>query len=476
MKITRSMVCISLMATLMAISHPIQADELPIPPLLESKIIDGVRVFSLRADEGKKQFLPKKKRPTSTLGYNGDYLGPTIRTRMGENIRIDVENRLRAPTTVHWHGLDVPAEADGNIHQPILPGGSWSASFPIQQAAATLWYHPHFMETTAEQVYEGLSGLFIIDDPVSDSLNLPRRYGIDDIPLILQERRFDSSGRFSYKPSRPDIMHGYSGNALLVNGAITPTKESPRHPLRLRILNGSNSTILRINAEGLPGFFQVATDGGFLDRPVPLSQVVLSTGERAELVLDLSRATGDSVTLWAESNGGQTYKALVIHLSGSSKQPWQVPSSLSPIARIKESEADRSRNFVLQTAMGGRMTINGDRIDMHRIDEHVRLGSTEIWEIENRDSGRGRMGRGQGMGMMNQPHSFHIHAVQFLILDINGRPPPENLSGWKDTVLLWPGDKTRFITRFQSYPGVFMYHCHLLEHEDNGMMGQFLIE
>ncbi|WP_320178367.1 multicopper oxidase domain-containing protein [Roseovarius pacificus] len=244
--------------------------------------------------------------------------------------------------------------------------------------------------------------------------------------------------------------------------------------VRLRLLNGSNSTILRISFDGVDGFHQIATDGGFLEAPVPLSFVVLSPGERAEILVDFSRAAG-AVGLVAQTNGDQSYRAMEFRPqtpagseSGNNLRT-AIPENLVRIDRLSASDADRTRRFIMDMRMGGRFTINGKEMNMNRIDERVKLGSTEIWEIQN--GGGGMMG-----GMMNQPHSFHLHDVQFLILDINGKRPPSNLGGWKDTVLLWPGDRVRFITRFNDYTGLYMYHCHLLEHEDNGMMGQFLVK
>jgi FtsP/CotA-like multicopper oxidase with cupredoxin domain len=182
-----------------------------------------------------------------------------------------------------------------------------------------------------------------------------------------------------------------------------------------------------------------------------------------ELVVDFSTAAGP-VVLKAGTNGRRQYDAMEFRPVGPKTSGWDVPDSLVEVEDIPESESDNTRRFVMQSGMGARMTINGKMMSMNRVDERLKLGDTEIWEIENRD------------GMMSQPHSFHIHQVQFRILDINGEPPPSQLDGWKDTVLLWPGDRVRFIARFESYKGLYMYHCHLLEHEDNGMMGQFLIE
>jgi blue copper oxidase len=264
-------------------------EPLPVPPILESvRMNDGTRFFELTADEGSREFYPGSS--TKTLGYNGEYLGPTIRVRRGDKVAIQVNNLLADSTSVHWHGADVPADSDGGPHQGISPQDSWLASFEVRQPAATLWYHPHIDGTTGRQVYEGLAGLFIIDDDESDSLDLPGEYGVDDIPVILQDRRFDADGKFTYRPSMPDVMHGYFGNAILVNGVLEPVKEVPRGPVRLRLLNGSNSTLLRLTLDGLPEMIQIASDGGFLKRPVGLSHIILSPGERVEVIADFSQA------------------------------------------------------------------------------------------------------------------------------------------------------------------------------------------
>lgn len=444
---------------------------LPIPPLLEYRISrDGVKVFELEASESEVRFFGGT--PTSTLGYNGAYLGPTIRVRRNDRVSIRLENSLPDPTTIHWHGADVPAEADGGPHQGIRPGDTWTADFEVRQQAATLWYHPHFMETTGQQVYEGLAGLLIIDDEISDSLEIPNEYGVDDIPIILQERRFDRNGSFEYQPRMPDVMHGYFGNRMLANGAVEPYLEVPDGLTRLRLLNGSNSTLLRLQLEGVESVYQIASDGGYLREPVEISQIVLSPGERVEILADFSRSESDSARLITQTNGGATYRAVEFRVGNRKPEYHHVVEKLVSIPEIPEDEASVTRRFELQSGMGGRMLINGKTMSMSRIDERIRLGDTEIWHIINRDgSAQGMMG-----GMMNQPHSFHIHAVQFQVLDVNGAPPPPELSGWKDTILLFPEDQVRVIARFHSYPGVYMYHCHLLEHEDNGMMGQFEIK
>ena len=454
---------------------------IPIPPVLQPSRVEGSAVvYELTAAPGSRAFVADAE--TATLGYNGDYLGPTIRVDRGQDVDIRVTNGLSEATTVHWHGAHLPAEADGGPHQIIPPGDTWTASFLVDQEAATLWYHPHLMGTTAEQVYEGLAGFLIVEDEVSDSLALPREYGVNDIPVVLQERRFGRDGRFRYRPAMPDIMHGYFGNALLTNGVIEPYLEVTRGILRLRLLNGSNSTILRLSLNNGAPFHQIAGDGGFLEAPVRLEQIILSPGERAEVLVDFSagvaastrdpRGTrGAPAQLLAETNAGGQYVALEFRRPKRISDSGEIPDRLRSRNSGLSTEGVRRRRFLMSTmGPGGRLTINGKLMDMDRIDEEVTLGTTEIWDVVNDAMGRGMMGP-----MGNVPHNFHVHGLQFFILSINGAPPPPELAGPKDTVLLWPGDRVELVLRFTDYTGIYMYHCHLLEHEDEGMMGQFLV-
>ncbi len=441
-------------------------------------------MYELSAQPGSREFL--RGAPTRTLGYNGGYLGPTIRLRRGESVEIAVENNLSETTTVHWHGAHVPAEADGGPHQRIAPGNTWTAAFTVDQEAATLWYHPHLLGTTAEQVYAGLAGFLIIDDKGSDSLPLPKSYGENDIPLVLQERRFARDGTFSYRPRMPDVMHGYFGNALLANGVIEPYFEVSDGVVRMRLLNGSNSSLLRLSLGNGTLFHQIAGDGGFLERPVPRQFLVLSPGERAEVLVDFADASrhglgGSKVELRAETNAGQRYVALEFRLPKELVSSTDIPSTLrtrhaSPAGSNPGSGDElRRRRFLMSTmGPGGRLTINGRRMDMSRIDEEVQLGSREVWEVLHDATGGGMMGGMMG-GMGSTPHNFHVHGLQFRILSINGAPPPRELSGPKDTVLLRPGDRVELLLHFSDYTGIYMYHCHLLEHEDEGMMGQYRV-
>jgi FtsP/CotA-like multicopper oxidase with cupredoxin domain len=447
---------------------------LPVPPLLENLSSDPDKArFALTVQRGSRSFFSGEATPT--MGYNGDFLGPTIRVRNGQQFNIDVENTLNERTTVHWHGLHVPAQWDGGPRQIIPAKSHWKPEFTIKQQAATLWYHPHAMGLTGEQVYNGLAGLFIIEDEVSENLDIPKTYGEDDFPLIIQDRRFFNDGRFAYAQSMMDVMHGVIGNHLLVNGVEKPTLDVPRGKVRFRVLNGSNSSIYRVHFADNRPFFQIATDGGFLEKPVTLNSLLLSAGERAEIVVDFANDNlASTISLQVDQLPGRRFEAMQFHIARPAKNTISLPQTLTSIDWLKEADAVGTRSFVMETMSrgrgrmgmgmmgGGRLTINGRNMDLNRIDERVKLGTTEIWEIRN----------SSGM-MMRLPHSMHLHDVQFQILDRNGRAPEPQERGRKDTVLVMPGDVVRIITRFEDYTGIYMYHCHLLEHEDNGMMGQF---
>ena len=426
---------------------------LPIPPLMDAGANAGR--LALTVQEGSRRFFPDLSTPT--LGYNGDFLGPTLRVRNGERVRLQVQNNLKETTTVHWHGLHVPAQWDGGPHQAIEAGGLWQPDFQINQQAATLWYHPHALGRTGEHVYRGLAGLFIIEDEFSERLPLPRDYGIDDIPLVFQDRRFYEDGRFAFVTSGHDIMHGVVGNTLLVNGVMEPRMTVPRGVVRFRLLNGSNSSIYRVSFGDERPFQVIASDGGFLEQPIPLKSLVFTAGERYEILVDFSADdVGFTTPLVLEQWGGNVFEALALEVGREKGQISTIAEKLITIERLEPDAAVQTRRFAMETmSAGGGLTINGRHMDMNRIDASVKLGTSEIWEIANRS----RM-------MMQLPHSMHLHDVQFQILDRNGKPPAPIERGRKDTVLLMPGDTVRIISRFEDYTGVYMYHCHLLEHED----------
>ncbi|MHB8962348.1 MAG: multicopper oxidase family protein [Saccharofermentanales bacterium] len=426
---------------------------LKIPALLQDQNPDpNIADFILDAQSNQTNFIGSQL--TKTLGYNGSYLGPVLRIRKGEKVNIRVNNQLSFPTTIHWHGLVVDGEQDGGPHQGIQSGGSWSPTFIVDQAAATLWFHPHLMGDTADQVYYGLAGLIYIDDEVSDRLNLPKDYGINDIPLIVQDRSFNSDGSFAYQTSMMGVV---AGNTILINGTVSPYINVNKGNVRFRILNASNSQNFEFSLSDGSNFQQIASDGGFLEVPLTRQSIFLAPGERAEVIVDFSKIKRSAVSLML---GNQSI--MTINLSSENTDTTEIPKSLTAVTPIPAGYNPKTRVFELQS-MGLSGTINGKSFDMSRIDEEVKLNETEIWIIRN-----------QGGMMQAGGHPFHVHGTQFQVISRNGQAPPLQERGFKDTVFVNVGEEVAIRVRF-SHPGVFMYHCHILEHEDNGMMGQFRV-
>ena len=457
-----------------------------VPSLIKGEVRDGVRVFDLTLQRGISRFFEGVETPT--LGINAAYLGPTLQMRAGETVRINVTNRIGEPSTLHWHGLHLPASADGGPHQIIAPEATWSPQFKVKQRASMFWYHSHMAPRTGPQVYQGLAGLMYVSDDETDRLDLPGEYGIDDLPLIIQDRAFNRDGSFYYSASMHNLMMGMQGDTLLTNGGVFPYFEAKTNTLRLRILNGSNARFYNLGFSDGRRFHQIGSDGGLLERPHESDRLMLAPGERVQMVVDLS--DGQPVVLrgFPVPNTGMmgpgmmgrgmmgrsmmgddiTFDVLEIRPHGQRVRSAPLPTRLISLDRIDASEAIRTRRFTLEMGMGGMMmgggfTINGKTMDLARIDEKVRVGTTEIWEIEN---------------VSPMPHPFHVHDVQFRILDRNGSPPQPGERGLKDTVIVSPRERVRLLLGFADYSdpdSPYMYHCHNLEHEDAGMMGQFVV-
>ncbi len=429
---------------------------LSIPPLLMPTIENGVSHYGLTI--GTSQHDYKQGRMTDTYSYNGmSVLGPTLRLRSGAPVAISVTNALGEVTTTHWHGGDVPAEDDGGPHSLIEPGATWVADFDVIQPAATLWYHPHPHGSTAEHVYRGAAGMIIIDDENPTGTLLPATYGIDDIPVIIQDRDFTDDGQLDFAIDNSD--EGNLDGVLTVNGTINPYVETPMGLVRLRLLNGSQARIYQLSVEGAD-MTKIASDGGYLASPVVLEQLVLAPGDRAEIIINVGV---ESVALIDGTFG----RVLEVRPNGSDAGTGVLPDKLATIERIPESEITVERSFQMGDARNfwefdASWAINGDQFDMNRIDETVQLGDTERW-ILSADDGE---------------HVFHPHQIQFQILAINGEPPPPEESGWEDSVLVNAGREVVIAARFNTYATEdipYIYHCHILDHEDLGMMGQFLI-
>jgi len=431
-----------------------------IPNELTGSLQNGRFQYNLTLQAGVSQFIDSNT-DTPTWGLNGNYLGPTLRLRNGTDVDIHFQNNLDEATTMHGHGMHVPAIMDGGAHQIIPAGQQWTSSYTVNQHASTNWYHPHLMGKTAEHVLNGLAGLIIIDDDHSETLDLPKRYGIDDIPVIVQDRRFNGDGSFDYNPSRREIMHGWKGDTYLVNGVIKPYLDIEAKQVRFRILNGSNARIYKFAFASGRSFKQIATDNSLLESPVELTQLVLSPAERAEIVVDFSGAKGMSDIFTDISGGAELFK---VNINQTATANTQIPNNLISLAKLNPADAINTRSFTL-SGRRGQLVINGQSMDKNVINESVPINATEIWEVTN------------AMGM---DHNFHIHATHFQIIERNGNPNmvAENEQGYKDTVYIPPGESVKLIIKMTDYTDSqkpYMYHCHILEHEDAGMMGQFVV-
>ena len=466
---------------------------LPIPAL-----VDGSREepIDLRIRGGEWSFTPGVRTPT--LGFSQDYLGPTIRTRQNSELNLHYQNTLTEGVAVHGHGLHVPGDVDGGPQREIAPGARWEPALSIVQPAATCWYHSHTHGKTGLQVYHGLAGMIIIDDELSDSMDFPRQYGVDDLPVIIQDRTFDAQGRLVYSLNDAG-EDGWFGQTVVINGAIGPVASVPAGKVRLRLLNGANARFYIVGFADHRTFYKIATDGGFLESPVPLTMMEMAPGERCEIIVDM--AAGNSAELLTlfeddfddededededEDDEEDTFKGLLDMFGRSGKsmpqasltltvdrtlpaQTAPLPERMVTIARPGENEIVRTRDFMLEMEDddGGRammdMTINGAAMDMNVINERVGRGVWERWRVR----------ANQGA------HPFHVHGCSFLIERMEGDDAPPDQQGWKDMVVLDDDDWSEFVVRFdhpatEHFP--YMFHCHILEHEDRGMMGQFTV-
>lgn len=450
---------------------------LPIPPLVDA----GAGEVGLTAQEGETEFLPGRK--ARTAGYNGSFLGPTVRVHQGRDARFVIRNALSEPTTVHFHGMLIPAAVDGGPHNELAPGAEWKPVLPIRQPATTAWYHAHPHMRTGPQVWAGLAGMMIVTDPQEQALGLPARYGVDDLPIVLQDRLFDREGRMVYPRGHMSAMHGAIGNVLLVNGAREPRADVPAGWVRLRLLNGANARNFGLAFQDGRPFHWIGTDGGLLRAPVRLTRLLLAPAQRAEVLVDLS--DGQPATL--VNHAGNGIRPLVHLVPGGARAAARpLPTQLAQWATPAHQTDTQRRRMTLTMGMdgmgmgmgggmrgmpgmggggmGGMHGIDGRSFDMARIDQRVRLGDVEVWQVSS-----------QPTMMMDIPHPFHIHGVHFEVLRRDGQPPPPEDQGRRDTVLV--DAPVELLVHFtQPAPKMpYMYHCHILEHEDMGMMGQFTV-
>lgn len=446
-----------------AVTGPVQSP-LVIPPLLAGTTANGVTTFAITAQSGTRTIDGAVR---TTAGYNDTYLGPTIRIARGQHVRIRVTNRLAGSTTVHWHGLHVPAEDDGGPYQAIAAGSTWTPDFTVAQPATTLWYHPHLMGKTAEQVARGMVGMLQITDDTAGEQALPSEYGVDDIPLILQPAPAPV-GSSAPQPGR-----------LLVNGSPRAMFSTTKSRIRLRMVNASGSDVYGVRIRGAQRVWQVASDGGLLAQPLATDRVLLSPSERAQFIVDTDPSQPATVnTVRIADRGAAAAREQAAFIAGtlqpsapeaallwiSSSAPattTSLPAALATIPTISTTNAV-ARNMDL----GPRLEINGmqmlDMSDMSGLLQ-IPLNETDVWTIRNRS---------------DVTHAFHVHDIEFRVLSRNGAQPPASERGLKDTVRVAPGDVIRIAMTFTDFADSktpYMLHCHVLRHEDAGMMQPFVV-
>ena len=477
----------------------------PLPILPMTDLIKGFdKRVSLNLSQSTHDFGTGAK--SNTFGINNSYLGPVLRVKQGQTLPFDVSNSIDEVSTLHWHGLHIPGDVDGGPHQQIDPGATWSPNVPIIQRASMNWFHSHAHGKTAQQVYRGLAGVMLIEDDESISADLPKTYGVDDFTLVLQDKTFDEVGSLDYTLTETALDDGFIGETLVVNGAIAPLAQSvPRGLVRLRVLNASNANFLTLSMATGP-LNIIASDGGFLASTVQTGSLTMSPGERYEILVDMRTTEinqlivshalpefgkisdfinefnkrGLSSLIGKLLNEGEVeIAALTLHQNNEPGLDTSMPKTLANLSPPDPSRAIATRSFELNQYTGAdlgalaaagdnycgdgsAMAINGKSMDMARIDENVQKGDTEIWRISVDD----------------WRHPFHIHGCSFRILSQEGEQPPAYAQGWKDMVHVdgevWSEVLVRF--DYDAPKGApYMYHCHILEHEDCGMMGQFTV-
>lgn len=422
---------------------------------------------------------------TITGGINGNFWGPTLFINKGETVHMNVRNKLNDSTTIHWHGMHLPAVMDGGPHQVIPPGTLWQPFWEVKNQAGTYWYHPHLHEMTTEHLTKGIGGFIIVRDADEAALALPRTYGVDDVPLMLTSRRYDANNQFLFT----NVAYG---DYLLTNGTSNAQISFPKQFVRLRILNAETERGYDLGFSDNRTFYIIGNDGGLLNAPVPVTRVKLLVGERVEILVNLGNdAVGATLDLKAY-NSGQAFG----FPGGEPATSGQFGSLLNnidfPILRINVAATNSSAITTLPTTLVNNtywtaadatvtrtVTVTGGQpgapqspfafdnksFELSYINKTVNLNTIEKWTITNSNV----------FG-----HTFHIHDVEFKIVARNGVSTAvgSHESGWKDVLYLPKGENATFVAKFDDYADPihpFMYHCHFTNHEDGGMMGQFVV-
>jgi blue copper oxidase len=439
--------------------------------------------FNLTIKDTFAQILPTGNQ-TITGGINGKFWGPTLFINKGDVVHMNVQNKLNDSTTIHWHGMHLPAVMDGGPHQVIPPNTLWQPYWKVTNNAATYWYHPHLHMMTLQHLTKGIGGLIIVRDPAESALALPRKYGIDDIPLCLTSRRFTNTNQFQ--------VTGVSyGDIQMANGTLNAQKSLPKQWVRLRILNVETERGYNLGFSDNRTFYVIANDGGLLNAPIAVTRMLLMVGERVEILVNLSNdVVGSSIDLKAFNSGqafgfpggepatGGEFGSLLnnidfpllhINVSATTANPiTALPATLVNNTYWTNADVTATKTVAVTNGNPGGRPFDLDNVpfSLNVINKNVNLNEIGKWTVTNN----------QVFG-----HAFHIHDVEFKIVERNGSAAnvKNYESGWKDVMYVPRGENVSFIAKFDDYADAihpFMYHCHFSNHEDGGMMGQFVVK
>ena len=478
-------------------------------------VLDVTGPLKIRATAARFALLPGRESPF--LLYQTEHAGkayqnPIFRIESGARFIATLDNALTEPTIIHWHGLHTPASMDGHPRDTVAPDGRHEYDFTVRNRGGTYWYHTHAHGLTAKQAYNGLASFFLVEDDDQRKLSkaLDLQLGVTDLPLVIQDKRFDAQGKLLYQPNAHDSMMGWLGDIVLAN--LTPNAVQTVTPrtYRLRLLNGSNSRIYRlafVTATTQLKFSVIGTDGGLIERPAIVTEAFLAPGERLDVLFDagqvpigsdlfLKNLAFDAMENEGMGGGmsgmsgmgsmmgdmsstrlpmGMAFNILKLSVIAGERVTPVMPTTLSEVKAISISGATERKIELSMQHM--QFLINGRSFRMDEIAFEVKRGATEIWSISN-----------PAIGM---PHPMHLHGFSFQVLQRLNSPPqvaaPAGFGngrtatdlGWKDTVLVWPGETVRIAIDFaHDFPGsqTYLFHCHNLEHEDGGMMINFRVQ
>ena len=444
--------------------------------------------FNLNIHESTKQLVAGNQTITGAINSE-TFWGPTIFINKGDEVHFNVTNNLNESTTVHWHGMHLPAVMDGGPHQIIPTGTLWQPYWTVKNQAATLWYHPHLHEATHAQMTKGVGGFIIVKDPIESALALPRTYGVDDIVLALTSRSYNATNNTFVSPPASNRVYG---DYMLTNGTPNAQYTLPRQYVRMRILNAEIERGYNLGFSDNRTFYIIANDGGLLNAPVAVTRAKLMVGERIEIMVNLGNDTvGSSLDLKAYNSlqtlgfpGGEPnttgqfgsllnnidFTVLHINVGATTTSPiTSVPATLENNTYwTATTPVNVTRTMAVTGGQGATpFTFDNTPFVLTTINKTVNLNDTEKWTVTNNNI----------FG-----HSFHLHDIEFKIVARNGVTTQVGTheNGWKDTFYLPRNESVTFVGKFDDFADSdvnhpYMYHCHFAGHEDGGMMGQFIV-